>query len=195
MKYFSYYLKEFLLPDQEGYEDNSFTKMMLELKESTKKSSKKEVARDLISLFKDRILELNEKWNIDLIVPVPGSHDDINSTTLLAVEVGQLLNKDICENTLIRKNRTKIKKQKSVQGFRERLKNVEDTFMINKRYLDKIVKKNILLIDDVVVSGTTQFECQKVLYVEGQCEKIISLAMGMIPTDMKQKEIISIYDI
>lgn len=62
-------------------------------------------------------------------------------------------------------------------NFEERRKNVRRAFEVNKRYIDKIREKNVVIIDDVYTTGSTVKECTKALKKAGAGEvHILTLA-------------------
>ena len=101
--------------------------------------------------------------DIDLIVPVPLHYSRLikrryNQSALLAKELGKLTNIKVDYNTLVKGRITKA--QIDCDG-KERLINVKNAFYIKDA--GKIKGKRILLIDDVLTTGSTLNECAKVL--------------------------------
>jgi ComF family protein len=68
---------------------------------------------------------------------------------------------------LIRKRNTPI--QANLDA-RRRIKNVKSAFSINKKYIDNLKDKTVLLIDDVFTTGATVNECAKLLKRKGAKE-------------------------
>lgn len=63
---------------------------------------------------------------------------------------------------------------------KQRADNVRGAFSVNPRYADKIKNKNILLIDDVMTTGSTINSCTKTLLKEGASNvNILTLARTM----------------
>lgn len=68
--------------------------------------------------------------------------------------------------------KTKNTRQQSKLTRKNRLLNLQDCFKINKKYIDKIVDKNIIIIDDVISTWTTLNEISKILK-QNKVKKII----------------------
>lgn len=83
-----------------------------------------------------------------------------NITPGFSIEVGQ----DLIER--IRYTQPQMKLKNNAQ----RKKNIEKAFSVNRKNLNRIKNKRILLIDDVITTGATIFECAKVLKKSGAKE-------------------------
>lgn len=59
----------------------------------------------------------------------------------------------------------------------ERIKNVKDSFEMNSAFAQNLKGKNILLIDDVITTGSTISECAKTLR-EGGAKEVWALAIA-----------------
>jgi len=107
----------------------------------------------------------------DVIVPVPLSQKRLrdrgfNQSELISVELGLQLGIPVNSGALVRTRHTK--KQSLTKGI-ERLQNIFSAFAIAD---DADLKgKRILLIDDVLTTGSTAAECARVLRLGG-AEKI-----------------------
>lgn len=100
----------------------------------------------------------------DFLVPVP-LHDrrlaerGYNQAALLAEEVGAELNIPVLSEALVRHKETKLQFSLSLS---ERKRNLEGAFSPGSQ--GKLVSgKKILLVDDILTSGTTALNCVKVL--------------------------------
>ncbi len=51
----------------------------------------------------------------------------------------------------------------NIKNYRQRKNNIKGSFSLNKKYLKNIKGENILLVDDIATTGSTLFECAKVL--------------------------------
>ena len=96
---------------------------------------------------------------VDIIVPVPLHYTRIikrryNQSSLIAKELGKLTGIKVEYNVLTKHKRTKP--QVECNGL-ERLNNVKGAFEV--KHLNKLQGKRILLIDDVLTTGSTLKEC------------------------------------
>lgn len=114
-------------------------------------------AKDLCELYK------KEKYNCDIIVPVPMTQSRLNlrgynQSGLLANELGKLLNLPVDEQNLL-----KVKDTKSQVGldFSERKNNLTDAFKTKDKKFFK--GKKVLIVDDIFTTGATIECCAKAL--------------------------------
>ncbi len=77
-------------------------------------------------------------------------------------------------NVLIRRRHTR---QQANLSQEKRVNNLQNAFKINRKLLDKIDKKTVLLVDDVVSTGTTLNEISKILKQKG-AKKVIGVALA-----------------
>ena len=129
-----------------------------------KYSRKNFLTKDLSSLLADFIIKENIDKNIDVVVPVPMHwlkkwKRGYNQAELLAKDVSQIINKPMY-NALVR---TKYTKPQFNLKKGQRKENLENMFAINKKYMDMIRGKKILLIDDIATTCSTSNQCAKVL--------------------------------
>jgi ComF family protein len=142
----------------------TYSTQMKKLIKNLKYSRKTFLAKDLSLPLAEFIKKENIDKNVDVVVPVPMHwfkkwKRGYNQAELLADGVAQIINKPMC-NALVRTKYTKpqfnLKKQ-------ERHENLESMFDINKKYVDIIKGKRILLIDDIATTCSTANQCAKVL--------------------------------
>ena len=111
----------------------------------------------------------------DIIIPVPMNKSKkvsrgYNQAELLARSLCkqfEKLNKykdKILYNTEILKKKRENRTQSLLNKF-ERIKNVENVFYIEHK--EKIIGKNIILLDDIFTTGATANECSKILKNNG----------------------------
>lgn len=117
--------------------------------------------------LKDKIKESDNLPNIDLILSVPlhKKKEQIrgyNQAHLIANELSKLL--EIEEQPHILK-RTKNTKTQSLLPKYKRQSNVKEAFVVIDS--SQIIGKNILLIDDIITTGSTLNECSRVLKEAG----------------------------
>ncbi|NDK19632.1 ComF family protein [Candidatus Gracilibacteria bacterium] len=142
-------------------------KMELEAYKYYSKQEKKDIflpkLRECFELF---CLETIEKDAIITTVPL-----HIFSYLKRGYNHSELLAKNIAKQegniflNLLRKSR--LTKHQAKLGRSERLRNVRNSFSFREKYLKTIVGKDVILIDDVISTGSTANECAKLLKKNG----------------------------
>lgn len=107
--------------------------------------------------------------DFDLAIPVPLSSRRMkergyNQTKLMFEDFLNHKNIEISENSLFRIRNTK--RQSSLSST-DRMKNISNAFLADKRF---VCGKRILLIDDIFTRGNTLYECAKTLSNAGAKE-------------------------
>lgn len=142
-----------------------YSSQIKKLIKKLKYSKKIFLVKDLSQQMANFIIKENIDKNIDVVIPVPMHwfkkwKRGYNQAELLAENISKIINKPLYRNALIRTKYTKpqfnLKKQ-------QRQKNLKDIFVINKKYVNSLKNKNILLIDDVATTCSTVNQCSKVL--------------------------------
>lgn len=141
-------------------------------------SNKSSYYRALGKLLALKIQNTKQLDSFDVIVPVPlhksrQKHRGYNQAELMAEQIAKTLKIPCEKNLLIKSVATN---SQSMSKRTERLLNLEDAFMAVNDEL--IADKNILLIDDIVTTGSTVNQCCKALKRAG-AEKVIA---GVIAT-------------
>lgn len=141
-------------------------------------SNKSSYYRALGKLLALKIQNTKQLDSFDVIVPVPlhksrQKHRGYNQAELMAEQIAKTLKIPCEKNLLIKSVATN---SQSMLKRTERLLNLEDAFMAVNDGL--IAHKNILLIDDIVTTGSTVNQCCKALKRAG-AEKVIA---GVIAT-------------
>lgn len=157
-----------------GYYNGVLKKLILEFK-----YNKNFVAGSiLVELLCDLIREIN--IDIDYIVYIPSSRKTIkdrgfNQCEYLAKEIKKNLDIRVC-NDIVKNKNTKEQKLLSKE---ERYKNIKGAFSLKT---DKNIRnKKILLIDDVMTTGATLYECEKILKENGALSiKMLTVAKSYI---------------
>jgi ComF family protein len=116
----------------------------------------------------------------DAVIPVPLHRSrhrqrEFNQSALVARHLARSLNADLIISSL-----TKIRDTSPQVGLRytERIKNVRNAFRVGDE--GKISGKKIILVDDVVTTGSTIRECAKALKMAGASNVyVVSLAHGV----------------
>ncbi len=130
--------------------------------------------------FNDKIFlsKLFAKWlkvagadifekGVDVMVPVPLSFQRIlkrkyNQSALLAYDLSKLINVEVLPHTLIKIRHTK---PQAALSENLRLTNIKNAYAVKNP--NQIKGKRILLIDDVMTTGSTLNECAKTLLKAG----------------------------
>ncbi len=116
--------------------------------------------------------------NIDLIISVPlhknrQKQRGYNQAELVAKYASKQLKVPFAENVLLKISESK---SQSILSRNERFFNLEGLFYVNNA--ETITNKNILLIDDIITTGSTINQCSKVLKQAGAR----SIIAGVIAT-------------
>jgi ComF family protein len=135
------------------------------------------IGETLGRLLGDKLL--NETgMNIDLIIPVPLHHlkkseRGYNQSFYIAKGVNRKLNLEMDTRSV---RRIKYTETQTSMHIREREKNISGAFKVKNS--KNISGKNVLIIDDVITSGSTVSECGKVL-LENGAAKIYSASLAI----------------
>ena len=124
---------------------------------------------ELASLFVKFLCQADSEIfkDIDIVIPVPlhwtrRLKRKYNQAGLLGRLLARQMNFYFNPTVLKRVRRTESQGHKK---HNQRIKNVKNAFMV--RHPQNIIGKNILLIDDVMTTGSTLNECAKVLHKAG----------------------------
>lgn len=109
----------------------------------------------------------NENWKVDLVIPVPlhpvkKAERGYNQSYYIAVGVNKILGNQIDCKTL---KRIRYTETQTTKDSHTRAKNISGAFSV--KHSQKIIGKNVLIIDDIVTTGNTVSECAKVLHNSG----------------------------
>lgn len=107
--------------------------------------------------------------SIDYITPVPlhklkNRERGYNQSEYLCKGISEILGKDVLPKLISRKKYTQSQTKLNLQ---ERRLNVADAFIINPKLTAEISGKNILLVDDVITTGSTIEAVAQVLKQNG----------------------------
>ncbi len=126
---------------------------------------------DLAAPLADLLLAARPAWpDVDLIMPVPLHPDrlrerEFNQALLLADRVSRALGHPLSYTNLVRTKRTE---HQTTLSRSARLKNLRGAFAV--RHPEAITGRRILVIDDVMTTGTTVNECAKALRKAGSAD-------------------------
>ena len=146
-----------------------------------KYQGKVSLAAPLAALMIARLPPLD---SIDVIMPVPLHIEklrqrEFNQSLLLADYIGRTLDIPVAYTNLIRTIPTPAQ---TTLSRKSRLKNLRRAFAV--RHPDAIVKRRILLIDDVFTTGTTVNECAKTLRRAGSADVFALTLSRTVDTDI-----------
>ena len=139
----------------------------------------KELKKDLAFLIFSHFLLLDKKPNFSdfVLVPIPLSKRKLkwrgfNQAEEIAKELAKLLKIPLISDCLIKTKETKDQVELSEK---ERKENVKNAFSVKNK--EKILGKNVLLVDDVFTTGSTMEEAAKVLKKAG-AKKIVGIVVA-----------------
>ncbi|MBU3195076.1 ComF family protein [Clostridium algidicarnis] len=138
------------------------------------------VARFFVSNIM-QIIDYN-KINFDIICYVPASKDGKNARGYDQSEILACIIKEQSGKKVVRciKRNTNTKEQKTV-SVENRWENLRTAFKFDIKYLKEVKDKKIILIDDVVTTGSTLYFCYKELKNNGAKEiNILTVAKSRL---------------
>lgn len=130
-------------------------------------------AVNITDVFKDeiykRISQMVEISNIDIVTSVPmhklaKRKRGYNQSDVIAKTVSKIIKNKNCLR-ILSKTRNDIAQHEL--GRYERAEAVKGLFTIERKYIDEINKKTVLLCDDIITTGSTLNECSRVLKENG----------------------------
>lgn len=143
--------------------NKTIAKTIFEFKYNEKTFLSKLLSKLLLNNFNRLINE--EKITIDYIIPVPIHIKRLrkrgfNQSLLLVKDLSKLTGVPYISNLIIKSTHTT---SQTILDYEERKSNVKSTFKFNEEYKNQILDKNILVVDDVITTGSTINECAKIL--------------------------------
>lgn len=153
----------------------SYNKYLKEMVHNFKFNDKSYLYKPLGELML-KTINYKEIFDIDLVtfIPIHRRKEAIrgyNQSELLASYIGERLDLPISKNNLIKSRWTK---EQNTLNRVERLKNLKDSFTI--RNPSEFFNKRILLIDDLITTGSTFNECTDLL-IEAGARSVTCLAL------------------
>jgi competence protein ComFC len=119
-----------------------------------------------------------KEWKIDFIIPIPlhplkKAERGYNQSFFISKGLSKAVNIPL-KNHFIKRKRFTL--SQTTMNFEERQKNIHNAFKVrNGKHLKE---KNILLVDDVITTGSTISECGRVL-LEGGADKIYAASVAI----------------
>jgi len=119
--------------------------------------------------FAYSLMKAVEPEMVDVIVPVPLSGKRLrergyNQAELIGKELSAMTGLPMCTEALVKVK--EIPRQSQSKG-EERLENVKGAFGLADSAVADVAGKRVLLLDDVLTTGSTLGECAKMLYEAG----------------------------
>jgi ComF family protein len=145
---------------------------------SFKYQSKHKNAAFMGELLGVKLKELSNIWKADFIIPAPlhpvkKAERGYNQAYYIAIGTGKAASLKVKDNVIRRKRYTE---SQTTMDLMERRENISGAFaVINKKVLER---KNIILIDDVITTGSTLAECAKVL-LESGANKVYAASIAL----------------
>jgi len=123
-------------------------------------------------------IELFDDYHI--IAPVPLFHSKYrergyNQSQYISNGINEILKKNYVDDLIIRVKNTKTQTHLNIK---EREENIKNAFEFNLKYVSQFKNTNVIIIDDVVTTGTTLNEIIKLLR-KNSVKKIMCLSLAM----------------
>lgn len=118
-------------------------------------------------LLGDAILQYRPEWEISFVVPIPlhrvrTAERGFNQSFYIAMGIENVTGYKANTRLIKRKKYTESQTKK---GLEERAKNINEAFKVTNQ--NEVTGKNILLVDDVITTGSTVGEAAKILSAKG----------------------------
>jgi ComF family protein len=137
----------------------------------------KQIGNLLGNIAGDQLIKNEVFKSVDLIIPVPlhkkrMKERGYNQSACFAEGLAQKLNAAVEDNNLVRAISTETQTHKSRFA---RFENMQEVFTVS--YPEKLINKHVLLVDDVITTGSTLEACSlQLLKVEGLKLSIATIA-------------------
>lgn len=127
------------------------------------------LAKDLSCEMINLIYKNGLDKTVDFVVPVPlhffkKFKRGFNQSELTAKEIAKNINKKMCPDLL---KRGKYTVPQFGLNKEERIENLQDVFTVNKKYINAVKGKTVLLVDDIATTCTSANLCSKELKLAG----------------------------
>lgn len=96
-----------------------------------------------------------------------------NQAELIGKDLGKLM--DIPTESILKKIKHTSKQARS--SFKQRLENLQNSFSIEEKFIESLSNQKIMIIDDVLSTGSTLDECARVLKTAG-ADKVVGIAVA-----------------
>ncbi len=136
------------------------------------------LSEEIVSFFEERGSFVSKDWML-VAVPPTKEHEKekgFNQTDELCKEVIKSLGKNVLSyspNTL--KKTTETEPQAKIKNRSKRLQNLKNSYIVSNP--SNVTGKNIIIIDDVLTTGSTLIEARRALREAG-AKKVLGLAVA-----------------
>jgi len=154
--------------------DGVIKEMIHQFKYQGKEHLSKTLAQPMCNFIKEYSLPLEY---LDCIIPVPLDNTklrerEFNQAQVLSKHIGEEFNIEVLPDCL---RRTRSTRSQTELDIKDRLKNVEGCFSLKEGY--SLKGKNILLVDDVLTTGSTASEATRAIK-ESACGFVFVLTLA-----------------
>ncbi len=151
-----------------------YNRFIREIVKDYKYKGKNYLYKALGSIMVDTLYPFNLELDATLYIPMHKRKQAIrgyNQSELLAKYISEKLDAPLIKDNLIKH---KMTKDQSHSNMVERSTNLKDSFKIKN--IESIKGKHILLVDDIITTGSTMEEASRVL-IEGGARKVTGIAL------------------
>ena len=136
------------------------------------------LGKHLGKIVGNKLKEKISGWSADLIIPIPLHHlkkaeRGYNQSYYIAKGISAACNVPV-NKSIVKRNR--FTPSQTALNLEERKVNMQDAFTL--KHPAKVKGKNIILVDDVITTGSTITECGRVL-MEAGTNKIFALSTAI----------------
>ena len=136
------------------------------------------LGKRLGSTLGEKIKEDKRFLGCDFLIPVPlhpsrKRKRGFNQSEILALAISEKIGLPVLKDVLKRKKRTK---DQTTLNAKQREENVRGAFSVKNE--DRIVDKQIILVDDVMTTGATLKECARNLFEAG-AKEVLGLTVAV----------------
>ena len=145
---------------------------------------KKELAHPSGYMKAAKVME--QDWDRDFLLPVPLDRKRLeergyNQAQLLTKEIGKQLRSPLLLGVLLKKRSTQAQAKLSREA---RMRNLRNSFLVASP--EKLKGKKLILVDDILTTGSTAEECTKTLLAAGtKVINVITIASGIQKSSTK----------
>lgn len=160
------------------YYEKTITKIIQTIKYKNNRGLVYDLCRFISPQILTKIIILQDKYPSSVLVPVPLHNErqkerGFNQSKLIADCLGALVNLEVCNNLVIRVKNTPPQAKCTTKT--ERIVNIKNAFKVN---IEALQNKTIILVDDVITTGSTTKEIAIQINKVNKNTPIISLCLA-----------------